>query len=98
MDLSYAAEDEAFRAEIRDWLGDHLTGEWARLKGLGGPGKDHEAIEDRLAWNRHLAEHGWSCPGWPDRARRARAEPVAAGDLPRGVRPRGRPGAGQPPR
>ncbi len=65
VDLSYAAEDEAFRAEIRAWLGDHLTGEWAAVKGLGGPGKDHEAIEERLAWNRHLAEHGWSCPGWP---------------------------------
>ena len=65
MDLSYSDEDEAFRAEIRGWLGDHLTGEWASLKGLGGPGKDHEAIEERLAWNRHLAEHGWSCPGWP---------------------------------
>jgi alkylation response protein AidB-like acyl-CoA dehydrogenase len=65
VDLSYSAEDEAFRAEIRTWLEDHLTGEFAEVKGLGGPGKDHEAIEERLAWNRHLAAHGWTGVGWP---------------------------------
>ena len=65
MDLSYSDEDEAFRAEIRGWLEEHLTGEFAALKGLGGPGKEHEAIEERLAWNRHLAEHGWTGVGWP---------------------------------
>ena len=65
MDLGYSDEDEAFRAEIRGWLEEHLTGEFAELKGLGGPGKDHEAIEARLAWNRHLAEHGWTGVGWP---------------------------------
>ena len=65
MDLSHSAEDEAFRAEIRGWLQEHLTGAFAELKGLGGPGKDHEAIEERLAWNRHLAEHGWTGIGWP---------------------------------
>jgi alkylation response protein AidB-like acyl-CoA dehydrogenase len=65
VDLSYSAEDETFRAEIRTWLDDNLTGEFAALKGLGGPGKDHEAIEERLAWNRHLAEHGWTGVGWP---------------------------------
>jgi alkylation response protein AidB-like acyl-CoA dehydrogenase len=65
VDLSYSAEDEAFRAEIRGWLEDHLTGEFAALRGLGGPGKEHEAIEQRLAWNRHLAAHGWTGVGWP---------------------------------
>jgi alkylation response protein AidB-like acyl-CoA dehydrogenase len=65
MDLSYSAEDEAFRAEIRSWLEANLTGRFAALKGRGGPGKDHEGFEDRLAWNRHLAEHGWTGVGWP---------------------------------
>ncbi|MDN4162906.1 acyl-CoA dehydrogenase family protein [Nocardioides abyssi] len=65
MDLTYSAEDEAFRAEVRDFLEEHLRGEHAALKGLGGPGRDHEAIEERLAWNRLLAEHGWTCVGWP---------------------------------
>ena len=66
MDLSYSAEDEAFRAEIRAWLEQHLTGEWAELRGLGGAGRDHERFEDRLEWNRLLAEHGWTCVGWPE--------------------------------
>ncbi len=65
MDLSYSEEDQAFRAEIRDWLAEHLAGDFAALKGLGGAGRDHEAIEERLVWNRHLAAHGWTCVGWP---------------------------------
>lgn len=60
-----SAADAAFREEIRTWLAEHLTGEWAALKGLGGPGRDHEAYAERLAWNRHLAAHGWTCVGWP---------------------------------
>lgn len=58
-------DDAAFRAEIRGWLAEHLSGEWASLKGLGGAGRDHEASAERLAWNRHLAAHGWTCVGWP---------------------------------
>ncbi|GAB2860258.1 acyl-CoA dehydrogenase family protein [Nocardioides pacificus] len=65
MDLSYSAEDQAFRAEVRAWLDEHLVGDFAALKGLGGPGRDHEAHEERLAWNRHLAKHGWTALGWP---------------------------------
>jgi alkylation response protein AidB-like acyl-CoA dehydrogenase len=65
VDLSYSEEDQAFRAEIRDWLAEHLAGDFAALRGLGGAGRDHEAIEERLVWNRHLAAHGWTCVGWP---------------------------------
>jgi alkylation response protein AidB-like acyl-CoA dehydrogenase len=65
VDVSYSDEDEAFRAEIRTWLEDNLTGEFAAVKGLGGPGKEHQAIDERLAWNRHLAAHGWTGVGWP---------------------------------
>ncbi|WP_436699824.1 acyl-CoA dehydrogenase family protein [Nocardioides sp. BYT-33-1] len=65
MNLTEGAQDRAFRAEIREWLGDHLSGEWASLRGLGGPGREHEAHDERLAWNRHLAEHGWTAVGWP---------------------------------
>lgn len=65
MDLSYSDSDEAFRAEVRAFLEDHLAGEFRGLKGLGGPGRDHEALEERLAWNRHLAREGWTGLGWP---------------------------------
>jgi alkylation response protein AidB-like acyl-CoA dehydrogenase len=65
MDLSYGPEDEAFRAEVRSWLEDHLSGEFAELRGKGGPGREHEAYDERVAWDRHLAKHGWTCIGWP---------------------------------
>src|SRR5690349_15964553 len=58
--------DEAFRAEVRTWLSDHLVGEFAGLRGRGGPGSEHVAWSERRAWDRHLAEHGWTCVGWPE--------------------------------
>lgn len=57
--------DEVFRAEVRGWLADNLVGEFAKLRGLGGPGREHEAFVERLAWDRHLAAAGWTCLGWP---------------------------------
>ncbi|MCP9275534.1 acyl-CoA dehydrogenase IpdE1 [Mycolicibacterium arenosum] len=59
-------EVEEFRSEVRGWLADNLVGEYAALKGLGGPGREHEAFEERLAWNRHLAAAGLTCLGWPE--------------------------------
>lgn len=56
---------EEFRAEVRGWLADNLVGDYAALRGLGGPGREHEAFEQRLAWNRHLAAAGLTCLGWP---------------------------------
>ncbi|MFI0978818.1 acyl-CoA dehydrogenase family protein [Streptomyces sp. NPDC021093] len=57
---------EEFRTEIRNWLRDQLGGEFAELKGRGGPGREHEAFAERLAWERHMAAHGWTCVGWPE--------------------------------
>jgi len=56
---------EEFRAEVRDWLAANLVGEFAALKGLGGPGREHEAFEERRTWNQRLAEAGLTCLGWP---------------------------------
>ncbi|MDG3011472.1 acyl-CoA dehydrogenase [Rhodococcus sp. D2-41] len=58
-------EDAAFAAEVRQWLEENLSGRFAELKGLGGPGREHEAFEERLEWDRHLAAAGWTCLGWP---------------------------------
>ena len=57
--------DEAFRTEVRGWLEDALSGEFAGLRGSGGPGREHEVFEERLAWHRHLAAANWTCLGWP---------------------------------
>jgi alkylation response protein AidB-like acyl-CoA dehydrogenase len=56
---------ESFRREVREWLSANLVGEFAELRGLGGPGREDEAFEGRLRWHRHLAAHGWTCLGWP---------------------------------
>ncbi|GAA2824622.1 acyl-CoA dehydrogenase family protein [Crossiella cryophila] len=56
---------DTFRCAVREWLATNLTGEFAALRGLGGPGREHEAFEERLAWDRHLAAAGWTCLGWP---------------------------------
>jgi alkylation response protein AidB-like acyl-CoA dehydrogenase len=59
-------EVQEFRAEVKQWLADNLVGEFAALKGLGGPGREHEAFEERRAWNQHLAAAGLTCLGWPE--------------------------------
>jgi hypothetical protein len=58
-------EVERFRVEVREWLADNLVGEFAGLKGLGGPGREHEAFDERMAWNRHLAAAGLTCLAGP---------------------------------
>jgi alkylation response protein AidB-like acyl-CoA dehydrogenase len=56
---------EEFRATLREWLADTLSGDFAALRGLGGPGREHEAHDERIEWDRHLAAAGWTCLGWP---------------------------------
>jgi alkylation response protein AidB-like acyl-CoA dehydrogenase len=58
--------DVAFRAEVRDWLETQLSGDFAALRGSGGPGREHELLEERAAWERRLGEAGWIGVGWPD--------------------------------
>jgi hypothetical protein len=63
--VRFTAAGEEFRQRARDWLEASLTGEFASLRGAGGPGREHERPAERLAWNRHLAAAGWTCLGWP---------------------------------
>src|ERR1700694_4629337 len=58
-------EVQEFRAEVRTWLADNLVGEFAALKGLGGPGREHEAFEERRPCTPPLARAGLTCLGWP---------------------------------
>ena len=66
---------EEFRTEVRQWLAANLVGEYAALRGLGGPGREHEAFEERLAWNRRLAAAGLTCLGWPEEHAAGKATP-----------------------
>jgi alkylation response protein AidB-like acyl-CoA dehydrogenase len=65
MDLHFSADDEAFRREARDWLTDQLTGEFAVVRGRGGPGDEHELFDERAAWERALGAANWIGIGWP---------------------------------
>jgi alkylation response protein AidB-like acyl-CoA dehydrogenase len=50
-----------FREQIRAWLAEHLP---ASLIGVGGPGREHEQVPERLAWERTLGAGGWIGLGW----------------------------------
>lgn len=60
-----AAEVALRAADIRAWLREHLTGEFAPLVGAGGPGREHEHLELRARWERVLGATGWIGIGWP---------------------------------
>ena len=53
---------EEFRREVRAWLLANVPDD---LRGKGGPGREHEAYEQRLAFNRRLASQGWTGLAWP---------------------------------
>ena len=62
MELSYPADAEAFRQEIRTWLETNLP------KGWGQPGFEMSAEERKNfndTWPSKLFEGGWICATWP---------------------------------
>ena len=60
--MPFSADDDEFRRQVAGWLAANVP---AELRGAGGPGREHEAFAERLAWNRRLAAAGWTCLGWP---------------------------------
>jgi alkylation response protein AidB-like acyl-CoA dehydrogenase len=66
VDLRESADDRAFRADIRAFLEDGLRGDFAAVRGRGGPGDEHALYDERRAWERHLGAHGWTCVAWPE--------------------------------
>lgn len=60
-----SVSDADFASHVRNWLQSNLTGDFGGLRGKGGPGREHEAFEERREWDRHLAASGWTCLGWP---------------------------------
>lgn len=57
--------DSTFRQEVRGWLAEHLTGQFAPLIGTGGPGREHENVELRTRWEQELATGDWIGLAWP---------------------------------
>jgi alkylation response protein AidB-like acyl-CoA dehydrogenase len=56
------ASMDAFRAELRAWLAEHLTPEVVEAGELHLEGG---SLEEMRAWNRTLADGGWAAPAWP---------------------------------
>ncbi len=63
MDLSFSAEDEAFRREVRAFIEQALPSDLAAKAEIDAP----FAMEDTMRWHRILHERGWAAPGWPER-------------------------------
>ncbi|BBZ14910.1 acyl-CoA dehydrogenase family protein [Mycobacterium branderi] len=63
MDPRFPPEAEAFRAEIRAFLAEHLPADWAGVGALDTA----EATAFTEQWRGVLAEHGYLAPVWPKR-------------------------------
>ncbi len=67
MQLTYDAESEAFRAEIREWLVDNLPAGWVDAV-EGGESPELSPDERRAfneSWPAKLYAGGWICATWP---------------------------------
>jgi alkylation response protein AidB-like acyl-CoA dehydrogenase len=64
MEFTDTPAEAAFRAEVRAWLADHLTGEYAALGPGGGPA-DESGWDIRLEWERVLGKDRWVGLSWP---------------------------------
>jgi alkylation response protein AidB-like acyl-CoA dehydrogenase len=62
MDLTYPADADAFRGEIRAWLVDNLPAGWFDD---GFEMSDAERREFNVEWPQRLFEGGWICATWP---------------------------------
>lgn len=61
MDMSFSAEDIAFRDEVRSWIATVMPSDMAQTAKNGAP-HDFEAMR---RWHTILYEKGWVAPIWP---------------------------------
>jgi alkylation response protein AidB-like acyl-CoA dehydrogenase len=57
MDLTFSAEEAAFRDELCGWLGENSAGD--------PPADEKEVFAWRRAWQRRLFDGGWAAVHWP---------------------------------
>ena len=65
MDFTDSPGEAAFRAEVREWLDEHLVGEFAEIGGAGGPAEE-TAWDARVEWERLLGRDRWVGLSWPE--------------------------------
>jgi len=64
VDLSYSAEDEQFRTDLRAWLDANIPAEW-KQPGFWDSLDKEEAFRLRREWEAKKAEAGWAGISWP---------------------------------
>jgi alkylation response protein AidB-like acyl-CoA dehydrogenase len=64
MDLSYSAEEEKFREELRGWLSAHIRPEWTK-PGFWASLPSGQSFEMRREWERDKALAGFAGIQWP---------------------------------
>ena len=65
MNATESKEDRLFRESIREWMAEHLKGEFEALRhanGLGSPGYTAELAK---RWEQELAKGAWTGLSWP---------------------------------
>jgi alkylation response protein AidB-like acyl-CoA dehydrogenase len=74
MDLSFTAEEDAFRDEVRTWIAANLPEEWRH----GGAGGYRATGQEDLQrdWQRRLDDGGWLTLAWPSELGGRGASPV----------------------
>ena len=65
MDLTYTAEEEQFRAELRTWLAANIPARVDRAAGSGRALDDAESFELRRDWEADKTAAGFSGIQWP---------------------------------
>ncbi|MDF1685484.1 MAG: alkylation response protein AidB-like acyl-CoA dehydrogenase [Parvibaculaceae bacterium] len=63
MDLTFSKEDEAFRQEVKDFIGEHFTEQLRDKRSRSKNGYLDKA--DHIQWQKALATKGWATPNWP---------------------------------
>jgi alkylation response protein AidB-like acyl-CoA dehydrogenase len=59
------SDDREFRELVRTWLRENVVGEFAELRGRGGPGDEEIGFDIRVEWEKVLGRAGWIGLGWP---------------------------------
>mgnify|MGYP001203513059 CR=1 FL=1 len=63
MDLSFSAEHEAFRKEVRGWIAEALPPDLRQKAELDS----QFSHDDTMTWHKLLHAQGWVAPGWPEK-------------------------------
>ena len=64
MDLTYTAEEEQFRTDLRSWLAENIPAEWTE-PGYWASLETAESFEKRREWEARKTEAGFSGIQWP---------------------------------